>query len=241
MHELSPTATAVAGRCAALALAALCLLAAPLAADGASDRVDGTGSEGVFAAGAFADAALGQRVVFRHERRTTADDPRLPAFADGTAEVAMARTEAGGRELRVSLVTDGRPRSVPPFPADSGHPLLLVFLETCVRTMAEMTGGSPFYIRNRMREALWEGEATEPVEITVDGVAVPGERLTIRPFADDPNRDAMGPFAGLELRFVLTDAVPGRLAILEAATGPDADGAPYLVETMAYDRTEGEH
>ena len=36
----------------------------------------------------------------------------------------------------------------------SANPLLLYFLETTVRAMAEATGGSPYYIRNRIREAL---------------------------------------------------------------------------------------
>lgn len=241
MSEPIPAGRArAAGRSAALALALALAAAAPggaLLAEGAA-----RGGEGVFAAGVFADAPPGERVVFHHERRTTADDPRLPAIADGAAEVAMAATEAGGRELRVRLTADGRSRPVPPFPADSGHPLLLVFLESCVRHMAEITGGSPFYIRNRMREALWASAATEPVQIAVDGATVAGERLVIRPFDGDPNAAAMGPFAALELRFVLSDAVPGGIALLEAETGPGAGGgdAPFLRETLRYDRTEGE-
>ena len=34
------------------------------------------------------------------------------------------------------------------------HPILLFFLENVVRSMATQTGGSPYYIRNRIRDSL---------------------------------------------------------------------------------------
>ena len=64
------------------------------------------------------------------------------------------------------------------------NPLLLYFLETTVRVMAEATGGSPYYIRNRIREALVASDL---------GAADGAEReVTLTPFAADPNRRADG-------------------------------------------------
>lgn len=84
---------------------------------------------------------------------------------------------------RLSLVLDDRP--VGDFARESAHPAVMFFLESTVRHMAEATGGSPFYIRNRIRDAL----ARAPLDVPVT------------PFADDPNRARMGDFAALTLTF----------------------------------------
>ncbi|MDH2328899.1 hypothetical protein QCN27_18790 [Cereibacter sp. SYSU M97828] len=84
---------------------------------------------------------------------------------------------------RLTLMLDGRP--VGEFAAESAHPAVMFFLESTVRHMAEATGGSPFYIRNRIRDALAKAPLNAPV----------------MPFAEDPNRAQMGQFAGLTLTF----------------------------------------
>ena len=70
------------------------------------------------------------------------------------------------------------------FPSGAANPLLLYFLETTVRVMAEATGGSPYYIRNRIREAL----------VASDLGSVQGEarEAVLAPFTHDANRDADG-------------------------------------------------
>ena len=108
--------------------------------------------------------------------------------AKGSVEVAVVAGEAGRRVARVDWRPDGRAVSEVSLPADGGHPVLLMFLETTLRAMAEATGGSPFYIRNRMREALGADVPLEPVEVMVDGAPAAAVAATFRPFAADPHR-----------------------------------------------------
>lgn len=221
----------------AAALAAL--LAAPSAAAAqqgkASDEADAPAGvhEGLFATGVLEGVATGEGIVFRHERVVEPDSALLPDF-DGTAEVSVVAAEVGAREAQVALVADGRNRPVPPLPADAGHPLLLVFLETAVRTVAETTGGSPFYIRNRIRDSFWSSGESEVVEISYKGEAVEAEELVYRPFADDPNQARMGGFADLELRFLVSEAVPGQIGLFELRA-PSGGGAPKVTETLTLD------
>ena len=133
-------------RMLAAAALLLCLGPAQLAAGEAQDRL--------FAVGVLDGVATGERLVFTHVRAGSFDTALLPAIPDGEIEVAIAPAEAGRREARVTLREDGQQRGLAAFPAGAGHPLLLVFLETTARNVAALTGGSPFYIRNRMREAL---------------------------------------------------------------------------------------
>jgi hypothetical protein len=202
----------------------------------------GEPGRGLFAVDVFADLDPGDRVHYSHVRSIGQADPRLQPIVDGSAMLLVAENAAGDRELEVTLTNDGRTRPVPSFPGVAAHPLLLILLESTVRNMAELTGGSPFYIRNRMREALWiAAEAPEPTELVLAGATLPAETVVVRPFADDPNRAEMGAFAALELRFVLSDDVPGGLARLEAETGPGPDGRPVLAEVIAFERLQEEN
>jgi hypothetical protein len=197
---------------------------------------------GLFAVDVFADLEPGDRVHFSHVRSTGQADPRVQPIVDGSASLRVGANAAGERELEVTLTSAGRARPVPSFPGAAAHPLLLIILESTVRNMAELTGGSPFYIRNRMREALWTAAtAPEPAELVLDGATLPAEAVVVRPFVADPNRGEMGAFAELELRFVLSEAVPGGIARLEAETGPGPEGTPELAETIAFVRLEEEN
>lgn len=214
---------------ATLALLVCLALAPPAVAGEAQDRL--------FATGVLDDVATGQRLLFAHERTGSLQAAGLPPIEGGVIALALAAADTGGRQARLTLTDAGRARALPPFPADAGHPLLLVFLETTARHVADLTGGSPFYIRNRMREALADQDAAEPVAIALDGAQVAGERLVFRPFAADPNRTRLGVFADLEIRVTVSEAVPGGFARLEAAAGPD--GAPGFTETIVFERMEG--
>ena len=117
---------------------------------------------------------------------------------------------------------DGKVQPIAAFPASGPNPVLLYFLETTARGMAAATGGSPFYIRNRIREAL----AAAPL-----GPAdAPGE-VVLRPFAADPNRARMGAFADLALRLRFDPDRPDRILELSADT-PDAAGGYHQRLTL---------
>lgn len=128
------------------------------------------------------------------------DDQRI-TLESGASGRALWREEAGQRSPLTS------------FPASGPDPILLYFLESTARNLAEMTGGSPFYIRNRMREAL--GAAALPA---------PGDPVVMRPFANDPNRPRLGPLADLEIRLTLAATPPLLFLSLSADTAPGAGG-----------------
>ena len=96
------------------------------------------------------------------------------------------------------------------FPVGVANPILLYFLENTVRVMAEGTGGSPYYIRNRIREAL----------VASDLGAADGKdrEVVLTPFAADPNRPRMGEFGELRIRLRFDPDAPARILELSADT-----------------------
>ncbi|TVP69801.1 MAG: hypothetical protein EA339_14095 [Rhodobacteraceae bacterium] len=192
----------------------------------------GEAQEQIFATGVLDAIALDEHLVYRHDRQVGFSDERMRALENGRVELTMALDESGAREALVVLTEDGRVRRLNPFPADAGNPLLMVFMETAVHGMAGITGGSPFYIRNRMRDALRGQDEGTQVRLVHAGTEITAERFHFRPFAQDPNRDRMGAFADLELQFVVSAELPGQFAMLHLATGETPAGEPLLAESM---------
>jgi len=142
--------------------------------------------------------------------------------ADGTADTAV-----------LALVSDTAERRVGSFPASVGNPLIMYFLESVLRDMATRAGGSPFYIRNRIKEALLRDAVSTPVTQPFDGREIAAERISFSPFAEDAARDRMGGFGAMELVFVVAPDLPGRFLSLTAS----AEAAPAGSPAFGYNRS----
>jgi hypothetical protein len=180
-------------------------------------------TEALFAEGIFDDLQAGHQIAYSHTRRGDTAPDFLPV-TDGHIAIAAGQAADGTRSLSLTIKADGRLREIEDFSASGGNPVLMVFLESAVRSMATISGGSPFYIRNRIKDALRQGGDVTDAAQDFGGGTVAARTVTLYPFANDPNSDRMGAFAGLSLRFVISDAVPGRLLLLSADTPEPASG-----------------
>ena len=129
------------------------------------------------------------------------EGPEQPGFLPiDNGSVTLAETIDPSDQqpvLQLTQKTDSRTRQIGPFPISGGDPVLTFFLEQTARDMAGLTGGSPYYIRNRIKDALFRGGQ----------IARQGEEsvATFTPFAEDPNAARMKGFETLTLTFVLGD------------------------------------
>jgi hypothetical protein len=161
----------------------------------------------------FAEAPVGTAVAYSEERTVPAGGS-LADVEDGRVRLEV---EAGedGRTLLLVQGGVGEERPVGSYRPRVANPVLLYFLETTVRAMAEATGGSPYYIRNRMREALAAADL---------GPEGPTRAVTLHPFAADANRARMGEFADLAIRLSFDPGEPARILELSADTPGDGGG-----------------
>ncbi|MBL9058533.1 MAG: hypothetical protein JNK88_00720, partial [Mangrovicoccus sp.] len=125
----------------------------------------------------------------------------------------------------ITLTEGGRTRILGTYDTKAGNPVIMYFLESTLRQMSQISGGNPYYIRNRIKEALLGEAEIEPVTFTFAGQDLAAQRATIRPFATDLARDRMGAFADLSLSVTVAEAIPGWYGRIEARTPADLPGA----------------
>ena len=163
-----------------------------------------------------------------------AADPDAAARASGGLTVSFDPENPSDAIL--DFRQDGKHRALGVFPASVGNPMIMYHMETVTRDMAAITGGSQFYIRNRMKDALIRPAEITPVQvITAEGPAE-ASQVVLRPFADDPNAARMQGFDALSVTVVVSDKVPGWYQSL-AAEVPGTDG-PVYASRITFDRKE---
>lgn len=209
-------------------LALTCALCLALPGMAAADRA----ADLVFSTGVLGNIPAEKAVSYDH-LRLGPESEEFHSIPDGRISLGVVELPEGGREAVMAMFDDGKARNRTPFPADAGNPLVMAFLESSLRSMAQITGGSPFYLRNRIKEALRSGGEVTPVRIEVDGAMVDASQVTFRPFVEDQNAARMGDFSGLELTFVVSESVPGGFILFSALT-PETDGTRIYQETMRY-------
>lgn len=217
-------------RAVAMALCLALTLGGPAAAESPGERL--------FFEGALRDLAIGATIVYEHRRGGTSATEATQSIDDGEVRVQASLSDEGARQARIAFSRDGKQNQRQSFPASIGNPLLMIFLESNLRSMATITGGSSFYIRNRIKEALRSGGRIARVKASYQGATVDAEEIVFRPFIEDKNRDKMGEFGELELRFLLSPSVPGGFLLFSASTPERQGGAFAFREEIAFHNVE---
>ena len=190
------------------------------------------GAPAMLAAGEAGDLIFAERGPWALGDRTLTwslvhEGPASPAFVqvmDGRITMSEVTDPSDGKPvLQLEQKARGRDRKIGRFPLSGGDPSVVFFLESTTRDMATLTGGSPDYIRNRIKDAVFRGGSVAHAE----GRTV----ATVRPFAADPARGRMGAFAGLTLR---VEAGADPAAPLRELVAETADPvAPAALQGMA--------
>jgi hypothetical protein len=221
-----------------------CLAGASLLALAAPTLSGPDASSLLFEAPALASVTTGTTLVYRLERTVSGAAAGMHAAGLGplpsvsTVELSLHPDEGtGSREARVAIVKDDGRQAAGSFPALVGNPVLLVILERDVVEMSRALHGSPYYIRNRVREALGAATPAEPARFPFEGREVDGWRVAVSPFAQDRNRDKLREHAAKRYEFTLSDAVPGGVFEVRLVT-PGADGAPLIEDRLAFERSQ---
>lgn len=198
--------------------------AAPIEAEQAYDLL--------FQNGVLDTIARDKELVYQ---RTVTNRLRPDIAERDTGAIALGFRDDGSEMAHLEFRQDQKHRAMGVFPASVGNPMIMVFYENTIRDMAESAGGSPFYIRSRVKDALVEPSEVIEGEAVVNGETVPVRTILMRPFAEDPNRDRMRGFGDLTLSVTVSEDVPGwYLSLVAEAVPENEDEAVYRSE-MQFD------
>jgi hypothetical protein len=127
--------------------------------------------------------------------------------------------------VSLTLYQGTRSRGLGNYPASVGNPVIMYFLESVLADIAVQSGGSPFYMRNRIKEALLRDAQTVPVSLHYLDRDITAREVTIRPFMKDKARERMGRFSELALAVTVSNDIPGWYYSLVATVPAVAGGA----------------
>jgi len=127
--------------------------------------------------------------------------------------------------VAMTLYQGTRSRGLGNYPVSAGNPVIMYFLESVLADISAQSGGSPFYMRNRIKEALLRDAQIMPVSVRYRDRDIAAREVTIRPFMKDKARERMGRFSELALAVTLSDDIPGWYYSLVATVPAAAGGA----------------
>ncbi|WP_420332318.1 hypothetical protein [Roseibium sp.] len=153
-----------------------------------------------------------------------------------TGPIRLQQTGEGMAEIHFGL-PDQR-RRVGAFPASVGNPMIMYFLETVVRDLSGLAGGSPFYMRNRIKAELSKKHRVQDMTLRLGDRDVEVHTIVLYPFRDDPASDRMRGIETLALSITFSDDVPGWYYSLRAETTTERGKRSALPDTLpAYTST----
>jgi hypothetical protein len=146
---------------------------------------------------------------------------RLTRLPDGKCCQASGEFLTGKRQL-----------ALPEIEQPEGNPVILYFLEHDIRDMQRLTKGSARYFQKRIRMAFYEAAKVQDARFTWHGKTVAGKEITIRPYADDPNRAKFEQFIGKQYVFSLSDEVPGSVVAIRTEVATPGSSTPLIEEEL---------
>lgn len=181
----------------------------------------------IFKTGTLADVAQDDGLAYSREIRLAADAEQAERHT-GNIELSFEAEEMA----HLRFTQGDQYREVGAFPASVGNPIIMYFVETVLRDVAQQAGGSPFYIRNRIKEALVQKAPINDIVVSLGDETLSAQQITLRPFENDKNRDRMKGYGDLTLTFTMSPDVPGWYQSLVASVDGPEDSQPIYKNAL---------
>lgn len=142
-----------------------------------------------------------------------------------------------GKRVAVDFLSGDRHRYVPEIGDARGNPVIMMFLQNDVSTLAQRTGGSWRYFQRRVKFALEDTATVTQDTAPYEGKQVAVERIQLTPYANEQaHRDKLDAAVDRRYTFILSDAVPGGVLEIRAEV-PAENGQPALLDRLTLARS----
>lgn len=186
----------------------------------------------LFARPHLSGVASGTELTYRLER-SPSDTKRLgEPFGDDIKLVVRSVAASGSRDIDLRMFTGERARDLLSIPDLTGNPVLLIFLDRAVNNMAQLTGGTAPYFKDRLRAGLRDKATGEATKAEFEGKMLDATRIVVRPFVDDTNIGRMLGYEGSRFEILVAEAAPGMLLDMTSHFVSTLPDAPKLEERI---------
>jgi hypothetical protein len=223
-------------RCGTLCGLALCaaILRAPQAAAADTDtRPLSLAQIALFESDHLGSIRQAERLEYRFVREAAATGAGDVGSYTDRVDIDVRPRADGGKDVWTDFLSAERHMPFPPLMDFHGNPVVMFFLERDVGEMHRLTGGTASYFRNRIRQAFVDQAQLNAIELQRDGKTVPATEITLTPFARDQHVAVFPGLVEKRYRFVLSDAVPGRIVEIQSEA-PGGNGKFSTKETMTF-------
>lgn len=180
----------------------------------------------------LSSVSSGTELTYRLER-SPSDTKRLgEPFGDDIKLVVRSVAANGSRNVDLQVFTGERARERMSITDLTGNPVLVIFLDRVVSNMAQLTGGTAPYFKDRLRAGLRDKATSEATKAEFEGKMLDATRIVIRPFVDDTNIGRMLGYEDSQFEILVAEAAPGMLLDMTARFVSTLPDAPKLEERI---------
>lgn len=166
---------------------------------------------------------------YRFTRSGHADD----AFEDSVRIKVTEGDDSTGKHVETYFFTGDRSRYTPDVDNATGNPVIMMFLQNEVSSIAERTGGNWRYFQKRIKLALQDATEVDTGTAVYNGEKVAVKRIRLQPFInEDTHRDALGAEIDKRYVFTLSEAVPGEVLEMKSVIPPSDAQQGEIVERL---------
>ena len=177
-------------------------------------------------------APAGSTITYSYSKKTT--EPAFgPSFDDHISMKLDAGADPTRRTVEVKMFSGVHAKPAGPFDSVEQNPVLLLVLEENVQEFSKMFKANPRYLKNAIRKAWRDDAKIVATDVMVDGKSVPGTRITVTPFVNDPETDKMLGLEGATYVVEIADSVPGLITSIDIRA-PETGPAKFS-ETLHYE------
>lgn len=174
----------------------------------------------------------GATVAYKFEHTVSDEKLMGKPFTDDVKISVTDVNATGQRILDVTVFTGDRQRPVQNYDGLTINPVFIWFLDKCVENFRTIAGGKQPYLKGRMKEAFVEKPTLEDVKIEFGGKTIDAKKVTIEPFATDPNKHKMQGYENSKFSFVMSKDIPGYFYELTAEMASTQPGAGKLNDRL---------
>ena len=227
----------------ALVLAALPALAEdapiPAAVTQANATASPSASDLLFDQPHMKNTSPGSSITYDYLRRSGIAKGPFGAPLQDTVTLKMEPGKSPeARDISVTMFSGMNRMPAGPFEDMAGNPIVSLFLENHLKSLAKVLEANPRYLKLAIRKGLREKASVTPTKVNVGGREVDGWRVVTRPFEGDTMAQRMRGLEDMTYTFVTAPSVPGEIVSIEASS-KSKDGGELLEEKLNYDQKAG--